>query len=59
MAALLLGVPLSGGAGSMFGASQAAEDLAALERKVDKLDEKLDALHLAIVAVHGKDLKQP
>ncbi len=55
VAALLLGVPLAGGGGSLLGAQGAAEDLSRLERKVDALDEKIDQLQLAIVRAHASD----
>ena len=50
--ALLLGVPLAGGGGSILGASQAASDLQRLEAKVDHLDQQLDRLTLAIARAH-------
>lgn len=50
--ALLLGIPLAGGGGSLIGASRSAEDLKSLEVKVDKLDEKLDKLREAIIRAH-------
>jgi hypothetical protein len=50
--ALLLGVPLAGGGGSLLGASQAQDDLQRVERKVDELDAKLDVLTLAIARAH-------
>lgn len=50
--ALLLGVPLAGGGGSLLGASQASADLQRLEGKIEQLDDKLDALTLAIARAH-------
>ena len=55
LAALLLGIPLAGGGGSLLGAQGAAEDMRRLEQKVDKLDEKLSSLELAIVRAHAAD----
>lgn len=52
VAALLLGVPLAGGGGSLLGASQASSDLQRLEAKVDNLDEQIDRLTLAIARAH-------
>ena len=53
--ALLLGVPLAGGSSALLGAQSSTEDLRRLEEKVDALDDKLDALQLAIVRAHAKD----
>lgn len=50
--ALMLGVPLAGGGGSLLGASQASADLQRLEGKIEALDDKLDALTLAIARAH-------
>jgi outer membrane murein-binding lipoprotein Lpp len=50
--ALMLGVPLAGGGGSLLGASQASADLQRLEVKLEQLDDKLDALTLAIARAH-------
>ena len=52
LASLLLGVPLVGGGGAYMGNTQAAQDVAALEEKVDKLDSKIDALLLGFVRAH-------
>ena len=53
--ALLVGVPLAGGGGSMLGSSQASADMIRLEQKVDDLDEKIDELTIAIVRNHAND----
>jgi len=50
--ALVLGVPLAGGGGSLIGASQSQDDLRRVEDKVDDLDDKLDLLALAIARAH-------
>ena len=52
IAALLLGVPLAGGGGSLLGASQASADLQRLEVKMEQLDDKIDRLTLAIARAH-------
>ncbi len=50
--ALLLGVPLAGGGGSLIGAQQASSDMSRLEEKVDELDDKLDKLMIVIARAH-------
>ena len=50
--ALMLGVPLAGGGGSLLGASQASSDLQRLEVKLEQLDDKIDQLTLAIARAH-------
>ena len=51
--ALMLGIPIAGGGGSMLGAQQATSDVSRLEEKVDELDDKIDDLMLAIARVHS------
>lgn len=53
--ALLLGAPLAGGGSAMLVGGGSSPDLERLERKVDALDEKLDALEIAIVRAHAND----
>lgn len=48
----IVGVVAGGGGAGFFGGSQAAKDIEALEKKVDKLDEKMDALREAIIRAH-------
>ena len=52
LASLLLGVPLVGGGGAYVGNTQAAKDVAALEEKVDALDDKIDRLLIGFVRAH-------
>lgn len=51
--AILLGSAGSGVGGSMFGGAQSAEDMARLEEKVDKLDEKMTQIRILIATHHG------
>ena len=48
----ILGVTAGGSGAGFLGGSQAAKDIEALEAKVDKLDEKMDALREAIIRAH-------
>jgi outer membrane murein-binding lipoprotein Lpp len=48
----IIGVAAGGSGAGFLGGTQAAKDIEALEEKVDKLDEKMDALREAIIRAH-------
>ncbi len=52
IAALVLGIPLAGGSGSMLQAGATQSELETLTGKVDTLDAKIDTLTIAIAKVH-------
>lgn len=59
---VLAGIPISGGAGSMWGAQHTADEVIRLERKLEelsakqeRLDDKIDELKFVIIRAHAQD----
>ena len=52
IAALVLGIPLAGGSGSLLQAGSTQSQLETLTEKVDALDTKIDTLTIEIAKVH-------